>query len=96
MIYFGLFVIYRIIEWLEYHKKDCYHRQHNKITELSKYLVRSSKHAKITYNNKWSAVEKFHGKTKIDHCPLCLPEKLHLMKYFDDIPLSNKRSELVN
>ena len=30
------------------------------------------------YNIKWSIVEKVHWKTKVDHCPQCLAEKLHL------------------
>ena len=33
---------------------------------------------------------------KIDRCPLCLAEKLHLMEHFDDILLFNKRSEFIN
>ena len=46
-------------------------------TQLSKY-VWSFKDAEITYNIKWSIVEKFHGKTKIDRGPLCLAEKFRL------------------
>ena len=41
-------------------------------------------------------VEKVHEKTKIDHCPLYLLEKLHLIEYFDGIRLLNKRSEFIN
>ena len=33
---------------------------------------------------------------KIDRCHLCLAEKLHLIEYFDDIWLLNKRSEQIN
>ena len=44
----------------------------------------------------WLIMEKVHGKTKIDCCSLCLAEKLHLIKYFDDIRLLNKRSEFIN
>ena len=40
-------------------------------------------------------VEKVHGKTKIDRCPWCLAEKLHLIECFDDIRLLNKRSEFI-
>ena len=66
-----------------------------KETELSKY-VWSLKDAKIPYSIKWYIVEKVYGKTKIDRCPLCLAEKLHLIQYFDDIRLLNKRSEFIN
>ena len=41
-------------------------------------------------------MERVHGKTKTDRCPLCLTEKLHLIEYFDDIRLLNKRRELIN
>ena len=41
-------------------------------------------------------MEKVYGKTKIDNCPLCLAEKLHLIEYFDDIRLLNKRGEFIN
>ena len=51
---------------------------------------------KVPYIIKWSIVEKVHGKTNIDRCPLCLAEKLHLTEYFDDIRLLDKRSEFVN
>ena len=47
-----------------------------KNTELSKYIW-SLKDAKIPYSIKSSIVEKVYGKTKTDHCPLCLAEKLH-------------------
>ena len=39
---------------------------------------------------------KVYGKTKTDHCPLCLAKKLHLIEYSDDIRLLNKRSEFIN
>ena len=41
-------------------------------------------------------MEKVYGKTKTDHCPLCLVKKLHLIEYSDDIRLLNKRSEFIN
>ena len=77
------------------HKKDFKHQQHSKNTELWKYIW-SSKDVKIPCSIKWLIVEKVHGKTKIDRCPLCLAEKLHLIEYFDDIWLLNKRSEFIN
>ena len=51
---------------------------------------------KTPYSIKWSIVEKVYGKTKIDRCPLCLTEKLHLIEYFDHIRLLNQRSEFIN
>ena len=41
-------------------------------------------------------MEKVYGKTKIDRCPLCLAETLHLIGYFDNIRLLNKINEFVN
>ena len=41
-------------------------------------------------------MEKVYGKTKIDRCPLCLAEKLHLIEYFGHIRLLNKRGEFIN
>ena len=41
-------------------------------------------------------MERVHGKTKIERCPLCLAEKLHLIEYFNDIRLLNKRIEFIN
>ena len=41
-------------------------------------------------------MEKVYEKTKLDHCPFCLAEKLQLIEYFDDTQLLNKRSEFIN
>ena len=41
-----------------------------------------------------NAVEKNHGKTKIDHLSLCLAETLHL--HFGDVRYVNKTSEFIN
>ena len=41
-------------------------------------------------------MERVYVKTKIDRCPLCLAEKLHLIEYFNDFRLLNKRSEFIN
>ena len=65
------------------HKKYFNHKQHSRNAELRKYIW-SLKDAKISYSIKFSIVEKAYGKTKIDACPLCLAEKLHLIEYFDD------------
>ena len=41
-------------------------------------------------------IGKSYDKAKIDHCPLCLVEKLHLIEYFDGLRLLNKRSKFNN
>ena len=41
-------------------------------------------------------MERVYGKTKIDRFSLCLVKMLHLIEYFDDIWLLNKRSEFIN
>ena len=51
---------------------------------------------KIPYSIKWSKVERVYGKTKIDRYPLCLAEKLHLIEFFYDIRLLNKRTDFIN
>ena len=91
--YFGLAAT-TFKERFENHKKDFNHKQHSKITELSKYIW-SLKDAKIPYSIKWSIVQKVYGK-KNDHCLLCLAEKLYLIEYSDEIRLLNKRSEFIN
>ena len=74
-IYFGLAAtIFK--ERFGKYEKDINHKQPSKNTELSKYIW-SLKDAKIPYSIKSSIVEKVYGKTKTDHCPLCLAEKLH-------------------
>ena len=93
-IYFGVAAT-TFKERLGNHKKDFNHKQRNKNTDLSKYIW-SLKDAKIQCSIKWSIVEKSLWENKIDHCPLCLEEKLHLIKYFDEIWLLNKRSEFIN
>ena len=44
----------------------------------------------------WSIVAKVKGSKKINYCPLCLTEKYHLIEYFNDIRLLNKKSEFIN
>ena len=41
-------------------------------------------------------MERVYGKTKIDRFSLYLVKMLHLIEYFDDIWLLNKRSEFIN
>ena len=89
-IYFGLAAT-TFKERFGNHKKDFNQRQHGKNIEFSKY-VWSLKDPGITYSLKWSRVEKV---TKIDRCLLCLAEKLHLIEYFDDICLLNKKVNLL-
>ena len=44
----------------------------------------------------WSIVAKVKSSTKVNYCPMCLTEKYHLIEYFDDIRLLNKKSEFIN
>ena len=41
-------------------------------------------------------VTKVKGSAKINYCPLCLTEKYHLIEYFNDIRLLNKKKEFIN
>ena len=93
-IYFGLSAT-TFKERFENDKKYFNHKQHSKNTELSK-CIWSLEDAKIPYSIKWSKVERVYVKAKIDRCPLFLAEKLHLIEYFNDIRLLNKRSEFIN
>ena len=77
------------------HNKDFNHEQYKKSTELSKYIW-LLKEDKITSRIRWSIVEKVYGGTKINFCPLCLAEKLHLIEHFNDNRLLNKRNEFIS
>ena len=66
-----------------------------KSTELSKYIW-LLKEDQITSRIRWSIVEKVYGRTKINYCPLCLAEKLHLIEHFNDNRLLNKRNEFIS
>ena len=46
----------------------------------------------ITSRISWSIVEKVYGRIKINFCPLCLAEKLHLIEHFNDNRFLNKRN----
>ena len=50
----------------------------------------SLKEEQIISRIRWSIVEKVYGKTKIDFCPLCLAEKVHLMEQVNDNGILNK------
>ena len=75
--------------------RDFNHKQYVNCTELSKYIW-LLKDAGTPYIINWSIVAKVKGSTKINYCPLCLTEKYHLIEYFNDIRLLNKKSEFVN
>ena len=77
------------------HNRDFNHEHYIKSTELSKYIW-SLKDAGTPYTINWSIVAKVKGSTKINYCPLCLTEKYHLIEYFNDIRLLNKKSEFIN
>ena len=82
-------------ERFQNHNRDFNHKQYISCTELSKYIW-SLKDAGTPYIINWSIVAKVKGSTKINHCPLCLTEKYHLIEYFNDIQLLNKKSEFIN
>ena len=42
--------------------------------------MRSFKEEQIMTRIRWSVVERVYGQTKICFCPLCLAEKVHLIK----------------
>ena len=77
------------------HNRDINHKQYINCTELPTYIW-SLKDAGTQYTINWSIVAKVKGSTKINYCPLCLTEKYHLIEYFNDIRLLNKKSELIN
>ena len=71
----------RTVQLFRNHKRGFNHKEHCKLTELSK-DVWSLKDVKIPYTIKWLIVEKVYVKTKIYICLLRLAEKLHLKGYF--------------
>ena len=75
--------------------RDFNHEQYIKNTELSKYIW-SLKDAGTPCNMNWSIVEKVKGSTKTNYCPLCLTEKCHLIEYFINIRLLNKKSKCIS
>ena len=76
------------------HNRDFNYEQYIKSTELSKYIW-WLKDARTPCTINWSIVAKVKGNTKISYCPLCLTEKYHLIEYFNDIRLLNKKSEFI-
>ena len=67
----------------------------NILKELFKYIW-SPKDAGRPYTINWSIVAKVNGSTKIDYCLLWLAGKYHLIEYFNDICLLNKKSKFIN
>ena len=49
----------------------------------------------MLYRIKWSIVEKGYGKIKIDFFLICLAEKGHLIKHFNDNRLLNNKKEFI-
>ena len=82
-------------ERFQSHNRDFNHKQYIKRQELSKYIW-SLKDAGTPYTINWSIVAKVKGSIKVNYCPLCFTEKYHLIEYFNDIRLLNKKSEFVN
>ena len=62
---------------------------------MSKYLW-SLKEDQIMSRIRWAVIEKAYGRTKINFCPLCLAEEVHLVEHFNDNPLLNKTNELIS
>ena len=54
------------------------------------------KDAETPYIINWSIAAKVKGSIKINYCPLCFTEKYHLIEYFDEIRLLNKKSTFIN
>ena len=88
-IYFGL-AEKSFKAWFANHNKKTM-----KNTELSKYIW-SLKEDQTTFRIRWSLVEKVYSRTKINFCPLCSAEKLHLIQNFNDNRLLNKRNEFIS
>ena len=76
-------------------ERDFNHKQHIKSTELCKYIW-LLKDAKTPYNINWSIVAKVKNSAKINYCLLCLTEKYHLIKYFNDTHLLKKKDDFIN
>ena len=45
---------------------------------------------------RWSVVGKVYGRIKINFCPLCLAEKVHIIEHFNDNRLLNKSNEFIS
>ena len=59
------------------------------------YIIWSLKDAETPYTINWSIFAKVKDSTKINSCQLYLTEKYHLIEYFNDICLLNKRVNLL-
>ena len=76
-------------------ERDFNHKQYIKSTELCKYIW-LLKDAKTPYTINWSIVAKVKNSAKINYCLLCLTEKYHLIKYFNDNHLLKKKDDFIN
>ena len=76
-------------------ERDFNHKQYIKSTELCKYIW-LLKDAKTPYTINWSIVAKVKNSAKINYCLLCLTEKYHLIKYFNDTHLLKKKDDFIN
>ena len=77
------------------HNKYFNHGQYKKSTELLIYIC-LFKENQITSRIRWTVLEKVFGRTKINHCPLGLAEKLHLIEHLNDNRLLNKRNKFIS
>ena len=81
-IYFSLTITFFKMQ-LQNHKKDFNRKQNRKSIELSKYAL-SLKKEQIMSRIRLSIIRNVYGKTKINFCPLCLAEKVHLTEHVND------------
>ena len=75
--------------------EDFNHEQYRKSTELSKYTW-SLKQEQLMSRIRWSIFEKVFDQTKMNFCPLCLAEQVHLIEHFNEYRLLNKRNEFIS
>ena len=77
------------------HTKDFKHEKYENCTELVKYIWQS-KRGNINFSIKYSIVSKVSGNPSSIICPLCIAEKLWIIKFLKNKDLLSKKSELIN
>ena len=46
--------------------------------------------------DKWSTAEKIYSSIKINHCKLCLLEKLYIIDFINDDRILNNKNEFIS
>ena len=77
------------------HTRDFKHEKHENCTELAKYIWQL-KCSNINFAIKYSIASKVSGNPSSIVCPLCITEKLWIIKFLNNKDLLNKKSELIN